>query len=223
MLLSAALAASLTLLLLLRYNMDKEKALAIVLLADDIDPSANVINHLEEFKVKVYKGDIAQLLHSNVSKVLFKQNVAPLPLVILVKGEKLLAVIAGLPSEQLWNKIVLYLSLNNTPFLAFSGPSQLLSKRLCSLCFPYGNLEEIFSISDNEAKEIQRLLKEAQLQYRALPDYPDDPSCRKDGREKLREFSARSVACCGTRCSPPPASRRKRGRAPPPLSRYPSS
>ncbi|RLF04466.1 MAG: hypothetical protein DRK00_06670 [Thermoprotei archaeon] len=169
MLLSAALAILLTLLLLLlSCNMGREEALAIVLLADDADPSTDVISHLKGFVVKVFRGNAARPLHSKVSRILFKQNDTGLPLIILVKGERLLGVVAGLPSKQLWIKIIRYLSLNNTPFLAFSGPRELLLK--CLRCPLYGSLEEIFSIPAHEAKEILRLLKEARLQQHSSRD-----------------------------------------------------
>ena len=83
---------------------------------------------------------------------------ATLPILVLLEGDGLRAVIIGTPSEHLWERILERLSQPGGSFLAFSVKEELLPWR-CTTCPPHGLLvEEIWDLSSNDVRDALEIL-----------------------------------------------------------------
>lgn len=83
---------------------------------------------------------------------------ATLPTFVLFEGSNLRAVIIGVPSERLWERILEKLSQPGSAFFAFSVEEKLLPWR-CSTCPPHGLLaEEVWDLTDKDVRDVLEIL-----------------------------------------------------------------
>ena len=83
---------------------------------------------------------------------------ATLPTLALLEESNLRALIIGIPSEHLWERILERLSQPGDAFLAFSVEEELMPWR-CTTCPPHRLLEEVWDLSSNDIRDVLEILR----------------------------------------------------------------
>jgi len=136
------------------YKMIRNERKLLILYCNDL-----MIN-----TAKAKLGSFVEKIHENCNETiarklcerLLRLNVM-LPCLVLLEGNSVHAVIIGIPSEKMWERILGRLSQKGA-FLAFSVKEELLQWR-CATCPSQGRLvEDIWDLSEEEAQSILEII-----------------------------------------------------------------
>lgn|GEM_PF-5413523 len=130
--------------------------------------SPEVMNSIErELREKLGVGDITfhnialdeeRKVYDMLCDIIFEKSCGFLPITLVFQGEKLVCIIAGRPSEELWSAIRRNITEGEQVFLAYSGPMELLLKAICRSCPPEEVVEAIVILSERKVEAIQELV-----------------------------------------------------------------
>jgi len=139
------------------YTTSKGKHEKIIIVLDDEALVEEVKVYLTDYKIIICNDSIARILRPKIYKVLFNSENISLPLAILIKENKVIGVIIGLPSEALWKRILDYATAD-TPFIAYSGFEEIFTK--CPSCSEYRVIEWIEELPENTTRMILSIINQ---------------------------------------------------------------
>jgi len=102
--------------------------------------------------------DEERKVYDMLCDVIFEKSCGFLPITLVFQGEELVCIIAGRPSEELWNAIRRNITKGRQAFLAYSGPMELLLKAICRSCPPEEVVETVVILSERKVEAIRELV-----------------------------------------------------------------